>query len=103
MENIRAYREKSGATVMIVSHNMDDAARYAERLIVFSEGTVWMDGSPEKVFARTAELSEIGLDVPMAAELAEALRRRGIPLEGAIYTHEQLLNAVRRAGAVPAC
>ena len=82
---------------------MDDAARYAERLIVFSEGTVWMDGSPEIVFARTAELSEIGLDVPMAAELAEALRRRGIPLEGAIYTHEQLLNAVRRAGAVPAC
>ena len=103
MENIRAYREKSGATIMIVSHNMDDAARYAERLIVFSYGTVRMDGTPEEVFARTAELTEIGLDVPMAAQLAEALRRRGVPLEGAIYNHEQLLKAVRSAGEVPVC
>ena len=103
MENIRAYREKSGATVMIVSHNMDDAARYSERLIVFSGGTVCMDGTPEEVFSRTSELTAIGLNVPMAAELAEALRRRGIPLEGPIFTHEQLLRAVQRAGEVPAC
>ena len=103
MENIRAYREKTGATVMIVSHNMDDAARYAERLIVFSGGTVRMDGSPESVFGRSGELTDIGLDVPMAAELAEALRRRGIPLDKAIFTHEQLLQAVRRAGEVSGC
>ena len=103
MENIRNYREKSGATVLIVSHNMDDAARYCERLIVFDHGTIRMDGTPEQVFAHTEELMDVGLNVPRAAEIAAALRRRGIPLEGAVFTHEQLLRALRRAGEVAAC
>ena len=103
MENIRNYREKSGATVLVVSHNMDDAARYCERLIVFDHGTIRMDGTPEQVFAHTEELMDVGLNVPRAAEIAAALRRRGIPLEGAVFTHEQLLRALRRAGEVAAC
>ena len=103
MENIRNYREKSGATVLIVSHNMDDAARYCDRLIVFDHGTIRMDGTPEQVFAHTEELMDVGLNVPRAAEIAAALRRRGIPLEGAVFTHEQLLRALRRAGEVAAC
>lgn len=103
MENIRNYREKSGATVLIVSHNMDDAARYCERLIVFDHGTIRMDGTPEQVFAHTEELMDVGLNVPRAAEIAAALRKRGIPLEGAVFTHDQLLRALRRAGEVAAC
>lgn len=103
MENIRNYREKSGATVLIVSHNMDDAARYCERLIVFDHGMIRMDGTPEQVFAHTEELMDVGLNVPRAAEIAAALRRRGIPLEGAVFTHDQLLRALRRAGEVAAC
>ena len=103
MENIRNYREKSGATVLIVSHNMDDAARYCERLIVFDHGTIRMDGTPEQVFAHTEELMDVGLNVPRAAEIAAALRRRGIPLEGAVFTHAQLLRALRRVGEVAAC
>ena len=103
MENIRNYREKSGATVLIVSHNMDDAARYCERLIVFDHGTIRMDGTPEQVFAHTEELMDVGLNVPRAAEIAAALRRRGIPLEGAVFTHDQLLRALRRVGEVAAC
>ena len=103
MENIHDYQHQTGATVIIVSHNMDDAARYSKRLLVFDHGTVRMDGTPEEVFTRAEELTEIGLNVPKATELAEALRRRGINLEGAIFTHEQLLNAVRKAGEVPAC
>ena len=103
MENIRNYREKSGATVLIVSHHMDDAARYCDRLIVFDHGTIRMDGTPEQVFAHTEELMDVGLNVPRAAEIAAALRRRGIPLEGAVFTHDQLLRALRRAGEVAAC
>ena len=103
MENIRNYRQKTGATVLIVSHNMDDAARYCERLIVFDHGSIRMDGTPEQVFARTEELMAIGLNVPKAAEIAAALRRRGIPLEGAVFTHEQLLRALRQGGEVTAC
>ena len=103
MENIRDYRQKSGATVLVVSHSMDDAARYCERLIVFDHGTIRMDGTPEQVFGRTEELMEIGLNVPKAAEIAAALRKRGIQLEGPVFTHEQLLHALRQTGEVAGC
>ena len=46
---------------------------------------------------------DVGLNVPRAAEIAAALRRRGIPLEGAVFTHDQLLRALRRVGEVAAC
>ena len=103
MENIRDYRRKSGATVLVVSHSMDDAARYCERLIVFDHGTIRMDGTPEQVFGRTEELMEIGLNVPKVAEIAAALRKRGIQLEGPVFTHEQLLHALRQTGEVAGC
>ena len=96
-ENIRSYREKSGATVLIVSHSMDDVARLAERIIVFDRGSVAMDGTPAAVFSRARELMEIGLNVPKAAELAVALRDRGIGLPEGIYTHERLLAALLQA------
>ena len=103
MDNITRYREQSGATVLIVSHNMDDAARLTERLIVFDHGHVAMDGTPAEVFSRPNELLKIGLSVPQATALAMALRKQGLPLEGPIFTHEQLLTAVRRAKGVTAC
>ena len=93
-ENIRSYREKSGATVLIVSHSMDDVARLAERIIVFDRGGVAMDGTPAEVFSRARELMEIGLNVPKAAELAVALRDRGVALPEGIFTHAQLLAAL---------
>ena len=95
LENIRRYHEESGATVILVSHNMDDAARYAHRLIVFNHGHIAMDGTPEQVFSKAKELSEIGLDIPKATAIAEELRMRGIMLPPSIFTHEQLLNALR--------
>ena len=95
MENIRAYQRQSGATVLIVSHNMDDAARSCGRLIVFDHGRVAMDGTPEEVFSRPRELIAIGLAVPQATALAMELRALGVKLPEAIYTHEQLLAAVK--------
>ena len=103
LDNICHYREQTGATVLIVSHNMDDAARLAERLIVFDHGHVAMDGTPEEIFSRPQDLVNIGLAVPQATALAMALRERGLALEGAVYTHEQLLQAVLRAKGVAAC
>ena len=103
LDNIRDYREKTGSTVILVSHNMDDAARMAERLIVFDHGHVAMDGTPEEVFSHPEELIAIGLNVPNAAALAMALRERGLRLEGSIYTHEQLKAAILRAKEAGAC
>ena len=97
LDNIFRYREKSGATVMIVSHSMDDVARFAERIIVFHEGTVAMDGTPPEVFSHAQELVEIGLNVPKASELALSLRKRNIPLPDSVFTHEQLLEALLKA------
>ena len=94
LDNIFRYRKKSGATVLIVSHSMDDVARFAERIIVFHEGTVAMDGVPSEVFSHAQELMEIGLNVPKASELALALRRRNIPLPESVFTHEQLMEAL---------
>ena len=94
LENICAYREKSGATVIIVSHSMDDTARLAERILVFDHGRVAMDGTPDEVFSKPEELIKIGLDVPHPTEIAMALREMGVSLPGSIYTHEQLVSAV---------
>ena len=99
MDNICRYRRESGATVIIVSHNMDDAARLTERLIVFDHGTVAMDGTPEQVFSQPEKLVEIGLNVPQSTALAMALRKKGLDLQGSIYTHAQLMAALKGVGA----
>lgn len=103
MDNIRQYRAGTGATVIIVSHNMDDAARLTERLIVFDHGHVAMDGSPEEIFSQPEKLISIGLAVPQSTALAMALREKGLELDGAVFTHEQLIAAVRKLKEVGAC
>ena len=92
------YREKTGATVILVSHNMDDAARLAERLIVFDHGRIAMDGAPEAVFSQPEKLLTLGLSVPQPTRLAMALRERGVRLNGSVYTHAQLMAALKEAG-----
>ena len=103
LDNLCAYREKTGSTVLLVSHNMDDAARLTERLIVFDHGRVAMDGTPEQVFAEPEKLTAIGLNVPHAAAIAMALREKGVKLEGSIYTHEQLKSAILKAKEAGVC
>ena len=94
--NIRRYREESGSTVLLVSHSMDEVAQLAERIIVFDRGHVALDGTPAEVFAQAGRLTEIGLNVPRAAEIAAALRRRGLAVPEGVFTHEQLLHALLR-------
>ena len=103
LDNICAYREKTGSTVILVSHNMDDSARLAERLIVFDHGQVAMDGTPEQIFSAPEALIAIGLNVPHAAAIAMALRQRGVALEGPIYTHEQLKAAILEVRGADLC
>ena len=86
LENICYYRRTTGATVILVSHSMDDIARIASRLIVFSDSHVVMDGTPEEVFSRADELKSLGLAVPMATDIALALKKRGIDIPESIYT-----------------
>ncbi|MDD5902740.1 MAG: energy-coupling factor transporter ATPase [Oscillospiraceae bacterium] len=94
LRNICDYREKTGSTVIIVSHSMDDVACLADRLVVFNHGAIRFDGTPEEVFSQPEELRSIGLAVPAATELAMELRRLGVPVSGSIYTNEQLEDAL---------
>ena len=96
--NILEYRARTGSAVLLVTHSMDDAARIADRLVVFHEGSIAMDGTPEEVFSRPAELTAMGLDVPQSAAIAQALRERGADIPGSIYTLEQLRAAVAALG-----
>ena len=103
LANIMRYKEKTGSSVLIVSHNMDDVARLAERILVFSNGGIVMDGRPAEVFSQPEKLMEIGLSVPHATEIAMALRVHGVALPGAIYTHEQLRAAILEKKGAGVC
>ncbi len=103
LSNIMEYKAKTGSTIIIISHNMDDVARFAERILVFNHGSIIMDGTPEQIFDKPEELIEIGLSVPHATELAMELRARGVDLPGAIYTHEQLKAAIIAAKGAGVC
>ena len=89
-KNIEDYRRTTGSTVILVTHSMDDVARIADRLIVMNHGKLVMDGTPQEVFSRPEELTEMGLTVPVATQIAMKLRERGIDIPDAIYTTSYL-------------
>lgn len=79
-------------TLVMVSHNMNDIARLADRMIVLDHGKIALSGTPEEVFSHAAELREIGLGVPHAQRMANELRELGMPLEEGLYSPELLAN-----------
>lgn len=103
LENIDEYHRSTGATVVLVTHDMSVAASRAERLIVMRQGTVALTGTPREVFSHPEELRSMGLDIPEAASLAQALRSRGVALDGSIYTPGQLARAVIAARGGSRC
>lgn len=96
LENIKKYRTATGATVLMVSHSMDDAARLADRLLVLNEGRVEMLGTPEEVFSQAERLKAIGLNVPQVTELFLRLRQLGLPVRPETYTVEDAVAQLRR-------
>ncbi|MCR4935182.1 MAG: energy-coupling factor transporter ATPase [Oscillospiraceae bacterium] len=103
LANISAFQRSTGAAVLLISHSMDDIARFARRLAVFHEGRLVMDDSPARVFDRADELKQMGLTVPMATEIALALRQRGVELPESVYTVKYLKKLLleRRGEARP--
>ncbi len=93
------YRDQTGATVIIVSHSMEDMARYAEDILVMSESRLVLSGSRDEVFRKADFLCSIGLDVPEVTHLIAELRRRGYDLPDNLYTVEGAEQALRRLKA----
>ena len=96
LENIRTYRQATGATILMVSHSMDDVARLADRLLVLNEGQVEMLGKSAEIFAQAKRLQEIGLSVPQVTSLFLRLRELGMPVNPATYTVEDALEQLLR-------
>ena len=94
LKNIEDYRRKHNATIMMVSHSMDDVARLTDRLLVLNGSTLAMDGTPAEVFARAEELVEMGLNIPQVTRVFLELRSMGLDVEP-VYTIEQAVAALK--------
>ncbi len=85
MDMIVKLRESTGCAVVMVSHSMDDIASHADRVAVLNEGKLMTLSTPDAVFSNPEQLMSIGLDVPQAAQLAVALRARGVDVPFSLY------------------
>lgn len=101
---IKKYREKTGKTVIIVSHSMDDVARFATKVIVMNNSKVDAAGTVDEVFENSSRLREIGLSVPQITEIFIRLKKLGYPVSEKVYTVEQgtkeLMRLFAERGAV---
>lgn len=89
LANIEAYRQANHATIVIVSHSMEDVARLADRLVVVSHGRLPYIGTPREVFSHGAALEELGLGVPAMNRVFSRVRAMGVDIDPAVYTVEQ--------------
>ena len=104
LARIQDYHRAKNASVVLVSHSMEEIARNVDRIVVLSDSHVFMEGTPRQVFARADELEQVGLDIPQVTKVALALRRRGLPVDTAVYTVEALRDALlRKEGGTGAC
>ena len=103
LSEVKEYHKKTGTTVLLVSHSMEDIAKYANRVLVMSNKKIAMYDTVEKVFARAPELLELGLSVPQVTKIFLKLREMGVDVPADVYTIpyavKTLLEAKRRRDA----
>ena len=101
---IKDYRVKTGATVIIVSHSMEDAADIADDIVVMNKGGVALHGGADEVFSHAGELVEMGLNVPCVTNIMLALKKAGYDVNTDIYTMEsarkELCRFIKERGAL---
>ena len=93
--NIESYRKAKNATVMMVSHSMEDVARMTDRLLVLYGSRLIMDAPPAEVFAHAGELVNMGLDIPKVTQIFLDLKEMGLDVEN-VYTLEQAVRQLLR-------
>ena len=93
--NIEAYRQAKNATIMMVSHSMEDVARLTDRLLVMNGSRLAMDGTPAEVFSRAQELLAMGLNIPQVTQVFLKLKALGLDVKS-VYTMEQAVAEIVR-------
>ena len=103
LSEVKDYHKKTGTTVLLVSHSMEDIAKYADKVLVMSRKKIAMYDTVEKVFARAPELLELGLSVPQVTKIFLKLREMGVDVPADVYTIpyavKMILEAKRRRDA----
>ena len=93
LANIQAYRKAKNATIMMVSHSMNDVARLTDRILVMNEATLAMDGTPDEVFVHSQALLDMGLDIPDLTRVFMRLKELGADVPP-VYTMQQAVDAL---------
>lgn len=94
LDQIELLQKERGITVVLVSHSMEDVARYVERIIVMNHGEVRFDGTPREVFRHYRELEEIGLAAPQMTYLMQGLKEKGADVDTDATTIEEAADAI---------
>lgn len=102
LRNIRNYQSAKQATVIMVSHSMEEIADSVERLVVVNDAHIPMDGTPREVFSHGDELEAMGLAIPQVTRIFRRLKELGLPVDASVYTTAQavqVLEALKGGGA----
>ncbi len=91
---IERLNREHGLTILVVSHSMEDMARYVDRVMVMNDGVKMFDDTPREVFRHYKELEKIGLAAPQITYIVQGLRERGIPIDDSITTVEEARDAI---------
>lgn len=94
LDRVKELNHSWGLTVILVSHSMEDVAKYADRLLVMSDGEKRFDGTPKEVFKHYEELEALGLSAPQVTYLVQKLRKAGMPLSDEITTVAEARDAL---------
>ena len=97
LDQIAKLKEETGITVILVSHSMEDVAKYVERIIVMNQGSVLFDDTPKEVFKHYKQLEEIGLAAPQVTYIMQALYQNGIPVATGATTIEEAKREILKA------
>ncbi|MCR5704656.1 MAG: energy-coupling factor transporter ATPase [Eubacterium sp.] len=95
LELLKKLHQEKGIGVVLVSHSMEDVAKYAERIVVMSHGEIAYDGTPVEVFSHSEQLGKLGLDVPVIFKLMHQLKQRGFQVDENIMEVEDAKNSIK--------
>ena len=95
LENIQQYRKAKNATIMMVSHSMEDVARLTDRLLVMNGSRLAMDAAPAEVFTHAEELLQMGLSIPQVTKIFLHLQKMGVDVKN-VYTIEQAVSQLKQ-------
>ncbi len=96
LDQIRYLHDENDIAVVLVSHSMEDVAKYADRIIVMNKGSIIYNDTPVEVFSHVEELEEMGLSAPQVTYIAKKLKDKGYPVNGSVITIDEAADEIMR-------